>query len=299
MSEKILGNNPEDFELFGGLSGINLPINEFEIGEGIVISQTYAHIMAPYLAAFSRPKSGQHHPGPLKAVSGGMAFDINTQIFLPSSFKINGWFDRINTIWWILALLRLRGAVVASIPVVSNMAFSDITEGKDEPLFWPIEMQEKKLIPEIPSNTNIEIDDLEWIQKYWKKAGFLMASNNSFNHAFQAFDSCRWCSTDDLATISLWGALERIFSDNNAELKFRASCFIASYLVSKGEDRISLFKSLSKLYCARSKAAHGNNPGNPQAFRDTYFILQRVLIKIIENNIVPNMTDLENLLFGI
>ena len=253
MKKSITGKNPEEFELYGGLSGIELPEENFELGEGVVISRTYAHIMAPYLAAFAQPVAGQHHhPTPWKAVSGGLAFDVKAQIYVPKTFNIKGWFDRLGTIWWILALLRLRGAILASIPVASNTAFSEIKGMKEEPLFWPIEMQENRLIPEMPPDIKIKADDLNWIRKYWKSAGFLMAKDDSFNHAFQAFDGCIWNSDDDLATVSLWGALERIFSDNNAELKFRASCFIASYLSPKGEERLSLFKCLSKLYCARS-----------------------------------------------
>jgi hypothetical protein len=62
--------------IYAGLSGATLETDEFELGHGLKISKTFAHLMAPFLMAFAPAPPGKHHPGPLSAVSGGMGFDI-------------------------------------------------------------------------------------------------------------------------------------------------------------------------------------------------------------------------------
>ncbi len=33
--------------LYGGLSGIELDVDSFDLGHGVIISKTYAHLMSP------------------------------------------------------------------------------------------------------------------------------------------------------------------------------------------------------------------------------------------------------------
>ncbi|MGB6895504.1 MAG: hypothetical protein WBF37_06150, partial [Dehalococcoidia bacterium] len=68
--------NLNDVDLFGGISGIEIEPDIHEFGHGISIAKTYAHVMAPYLAAFARAEPGKPHPAPWKAVSGGLSYDV-------------------------------------------------------------------------------------------------------------------------------------------------------------------------------------------------------------------------------
>src|SRR4051812_15345076 len=100
---------------------------EFVLGNGVVLRSTYAHIMAPFIAAFGRPpRPGAAHPAPWKAVSGGIAHDVLVELFVPASFAPEGVFDRVDTAWWITALLRMKAVVPVSVPVIASAAFSDI-----------------------------------------------------------------------------------------------------------------------------------------------------------------------------
>lgn len=74
--------NPNDSPLYAGIAGVTMSFNEFEFGKGVVLKQTYAHIMTPYLAAFAPAKPGSHHPAPWKSVSGG-GFDITVELYVP------------------------------------------------------------------------------------------------------------------------------------------------------------------------------------------------------------------------
>src|SRR6266446_1572488 len=63
--------------IFGGISGARLPVAEYDLGEGAVLRATYAHVMSPFLMAFSPAEPGRPHPPPWNAVSGGLSHDVH------------------------------------------------------------------------------------------------------------------------------------------------------------------------------------------------------------------------------
>ena len=105
-------------DLHGGLSGLVLEPEQFDLGKGIVISRTYAHLMSHFLMAFTPAVPGEPHPGPWKSATGGVAMDITAELFVPATCHHEN-LDNLNTIWWIVALLRLKVATTISVPVVS------------------------------------------------------------------------------------------------------------------------------------------------------------------------------------
>lgn len=81
----------ENASLFGGISGAVLPVDEFEICDGLVLRKTYAHVMSPYILAFHRPeRAGQHHPGPWKSAQGGSGMDVEIEIALHEGVRPTG-----------------------------------------------------------------------------------------------------------------------------------------------------------------------------------------------------------------
>ncbi len=254
--------------------------------------------MAPYLAAFAPAEEGQPHPAPWKAVSGGMGFDIQAELYIPQEFTLPNWFDRLNTIWWFAALIRLKASSLVSVPVLANKSFSEIPSAKDEPYFWPIEMKPSRLVPVEKPSSIIAVSDLHWIHEHWILGGELMNKHSDFNVAFQAIDECIWSHSTSLALVSLWGALERLFSPSHYELSFRVSATIASYLEPPGNARLDFYRRVKRLYDARSKAAHGSPIEENKSLFDTYALLKRALIKMIENKHVPTREELETVLFG-
>jgi len=73
---------------------------------------------------------------------------------------------------------------------------------------------------------------------------------------------------------------------------------MASYLESPGRKRKQKFQRVLQLYDARSKAAHGSAKHDSSTLYDTYDLLRRVVIKMIEERAVPSKAELESELFG-
>lgn len=290
--------NPNDCDLYAGIAGVELALDKFDFGQDITLQKTFAHIMAPYLAAFAPAEPGKPHPAPWKAVGGGIGFDVHAELHIPVDLSLPRWFDRVNTVWWFGALMRLRASPLVRIPVIASNSFAEISSAEDEPHFWPVEMNPSRLIPvENPAST-VEEADLGWIHEHWLSAGTLMNESDDFNLAVQAADQCGWNFSSSLALVSLWGALERLFSPGHSELRFRVAANIASYLEPPGKERLACYHRVKKLYDVRSKAAHGSQVRETRPLFDTYALLRRALTSIIEDNHVPTRKDLEAMLFG-
>ena len=301
-SRPLIGSSktdPNTCDLHAGIAGAHFSVDTFDFGEGVTLSKTYAHLMAPFLMAFAPAKKGKAHPAPWEAVSNGIAYDIHTELHIPNTFQPDEWFDRVNTIWWIVSLLRIKGNHLAFVPVISQHAFSQILALKESPDFWLAEVNLYRLVINSSESAPIGTETLGWIAQHWISAGKLMRISEDFSTAYQALDECHWLTSPSLALVLIWGALERLFCPSHHEITFKISATIASYLEPPGDTRMSLYKKIKKLYKSRSKAAHGSTVDDTTSFPESYSLLKRILIKMVEENHVPTQEELvTNLMSG-
>lgn len=289
--------NPETDSLYGGVAGIRMQVERFELGHGVVLSNTFAHFMAPFLMAFGRPEKGKPHPAPWSAVSDGIALDIELEIHVPSTFEQPNFFDRLNTVWWIAALIRLRGAMQAHVPVIADRPFREIPANWSSARMLPVEVLPRRLGGEAEMS-ELSVEDLTWLKEHWLEGGRLMDNSTTFNDAFQALDGAGAMPTRAVSLLAVWGALEHLFSPAKQELRFRVSANIAAYLESPGPRRLALHQRLMKLYDARSSVAHGARLSTPDAWSETAAVARKVLVKMLTTGRVPSRSDLEEELFA-
>lgn len=289
--------NPNLHDLYAGLSGFTLVPESFELGDGAVLSQTYAPFMAPFLMAFAPATPGKAHPAPWKAAKGGIGIDIHAELFLPATCKLEA-IDRLNTVWWITTLLRLKATTAVFVPVISSEKFSSIPAIQQEPFLWPMEIHTARLFPDrTASEARVTADDLEWVRQHWREASLLLR-NKDFSLALQAIDASLWNSSPALALVAVWGALERLFSASHQELSFRVSANVATYLEDPGRARYKCFKQIKSLYDHRSKAAHGDSDTEFAPYVESFAVARRALLKMVETRHVPEKKELEANLFG-
>jgi hypothetical protein len=303
-ADKILDSvfnerDPNKDEIFVALSGTEFEVEKYNFGQGITIQKTYAFIFAPYMAAFKKPdKPGDPSPGPWKVVSGGHSSRVNYELHIPLEFELEDWFDRLNTGWWLLSLMRMKGSSLLTAPVISNYSFSQIGELDLEANFSTIEFNDRKIPIDTDIGKLLTVEDLDWVNQHWRTAGVLMRNFDNFNDAFQALDKSLHEERPSLSMVTIWGALERLFADFRAELNYRVSLNIATFLEPAGKSRIELFKKVKRLYGARSKAAHGRPNEDYEEFKESYNLLRSAIIKMIEENHVPSQDDLEKLIMN-
>lgn len=229
------------FDLYAGIAGIELTEDRFDLGHGVTLQRTYAHLMAPFLMAFKRPQAPhKHHAGPSKAVDAGFFADIVAEINLPAALEVK--FGPLNGIARIIVmLLRLGVHPAISSPAYANHPFSTMAE-RPESETW---------------------QHAAWVAERWPLAMQLMNQSAEFSLALEALDGSQYIQKSSLALVSLWAALEALFLDTKTELRFRVSAFIASYLEPSGKGRADLQRVVAKLYDQRSAAAHGKPHTKP------------------------------------
>ncbi|WP_375586837.1 hypothetical protein [Flagellimonas aurea] len=284
---------------YGGLSGIELELEEFDLGEGVIIRKTFAHLFSPFMVAFSPPTKHGFHGGPWKGAKGGFGFDINIEVEVPEIKKFKRKFNQEDIIWLLSCLIRIGSAPYAMASAISDISFNIIPKEENEPTITPFEYQPRIFRPLDGTKPIIKEKDLKWLKKHWIGTLKLMSERPHFDSALRAFDSATIHGKTSSSLLSLWGAIEQLFCPSPGELRFRVSSNLASYLKEPGEERYHLYKELLKLYNERSCAAHSAKDIDHTPLVQTYVHLRNALLKMIQEEMVPNQKSLESSLFNI
>ena len=289
----------ESKDITAGLAGVKLEPVEYSLGSGVRISQTYAHMMAHFMMAYSPAKPDQPHPRPWSAVSGGaFTYDIYTQLEVDASTLAGLDLDSSFIAWWITAILRLRLGPVFIVPVLGEQTFAEAKINHSKARFYPVEIYNQILVLDPDARRIIYETDLAWTAKYWLTASRLYQENDAFRLLFEAVDQSMFARHRSLALLWLWGGLEAVFSPAKAELRYRISSAIASFMEGPGIPRMNAQKAIAKLYDSRSAAAHGRKDKKGDSLQETYALARRAVLKMIENNRVPTHVELEAKIFG-
>lgn len=283
-------------KIYAGLSGVEMDQVEFNLGQGVFIRKTYAHLFAPFMLAFNPPGKFKHHDGPWKATKGALSFDIGIEVEIPRLQTFENLSGQEEGAWLIASLLRLAQYPFLNIAVLSDMPFRSVTSDS-EPTIFPFETKHRIFSPPNNKNPIISEHDLFWLKEHWEKTAVLMTKNAKFYSAFKAFDSASIHGKVSTSLLTVWGAIEQLFSPNTGELKFRVCSNLASYLAERGNKRLELFKELSKLYNDRSTAAHTSKDIDHSPLLSSYVHLRNALLKMVETGIVPNQEDFEELMY--
>lgn len=294
---------PEDYcinledNFFGGLTNLPLSPNSCDLGDGIAVTKTYAHLMAPFIVAFQPASEGKRHPGPWKASSGGFGFDVVAELSIPSTIG-EKYGTPISIASSIVFLIRLGVSPEITMPVVSNCSFSDLKDIPDqEANIYPYEVQ-PRYFRLLVSNVHADHEALQWVKERWKTVIELKNESPEFALAVKAIDAGQFVQNTGLIMVSLWGALEALFSPSNSELRFRVSSLIAAFLYEAGSQRAECQRKVAKLYDKRSAAAHGKPKHRSDDVLESFELLRTVLFKIIDDGKVPKKSQLEGRLFG-
>ncbi|AUT75690.1 hypothetical protein C2L64_45965 [Paraburkholderia hospita] len=255
--------------------------------------------MGSYTIAVNRPEApSKHHREPWNASTLHNEFDVHTELVIRSGYKPPGDLTPYDVARTITSLLRLCCDPTIRFLMQSSHSFSEIAAIPHPELrLTPVESS-PQYIQLALAKPKPMIGLLDWVRDHWPNAVGLMASHAAFRLAMEAFELSTFVPHHALTLVSLWGALEALFSPSTSELRFRVSVLIASYAYPPGEERLALQREIFELYDKRSAAAHGKPKHNDTHLVQTFNILQRVLVRMIEDNEVPSKAALNNMLLG-
>ena len=246
--------------------------------------------MAPYIVAFSPAENGKPHPGPWKAASGGLGFDITVQIHLCENARPTN-FDRLNTLWWLTSLIRLHYSTGIRSPIISNKCFRNASE--EDPIFWPIELDNRGIAFDgYKSDTVVPKDTLQWIRHHFLGGAKLM-EDPKFNLAYRALESAQRASSLVEAVILIWSAIEALIRPGSLNVAHKLALGIATYLETDLPTRDKLYARAKGLYAVRGQVTHAAEPPKADDVVETFNLARRCFLKAIAANSPPNFSDLE------
>lgn len=293
-------DNPNSHHLYCCLTSLKVGEEPFELGHGITLSCSYAHVMSNTMLAIKKPeKPNQYHPGPWAATGDGFGFDSDVVLHIPETYKRKG-MESTEVAILLTALLRLWVDPRIRLTLMSQEHPCTITAPKTGPRLHvgnAVEVQ-PWYFQLAPSTQRDTMEDLKWVKEHWEGALDLIQSSAAFRLGLEAIANVQLIHSPALGIVSVWAALEALFTASTTELRFRVSAMIAAYLNPPGPSRASQHKRVLKLYDARSAAAHGAPKHTSDDLLASLELLRRVLIKMINEKKVPTKEDLESLLFG-
>jgi hypothetical protein len=292
----MLNLNPNKIPIYAALTGAGLDVPSFDLGHGVVLSRLAVSLPASRLAELL-PGVPEVNRSALRALAaGGPGLDLSAQIFVPAEFRPHRWLDRVNTVWWLVTLLRLRSTPEVQVPLLSSEPFAQEPRAGEGVGFWPVETEPHRLPFDPEAPRRISGDDLEWLAAHWFHAGRLVVRSVPFNDAVKALDKAYSMTEVAVSLSALWEGLEVLFGEEGGPAPGVPES-IASFLTPEGPARGALREGISRLYEARSTAEAGQEP--PEGFlAETYAIAKRVFLKIIEEEHVPTRAEIEAGRFG-
>lgn len=285
--------------MYIGLVGIELLGSDVNFGYGITLRAAYAHRFSAANFAFSAPnKPGEHHPGPWLSFAQPGSKDVLVELVVPETYSDSPEIQ-LAASRTIITLLRLWYHPEVDAAYQSTVATSELALGTSPSEMRVMEHRRRFVSYDVvPQDFNLPTADrLAWVIERWETALRTRTSSPLFDLLLEAFDMAQIMPNKAMMLVTMWGALEALFTSEKSELRFRVSCNIAAYLRPPGPGRTELQKKVAKLYDARSAAAHGNFKFSDQALAETIELYRKVLFKVISEGVVPDRAYLERCLF--
>jgi hypothetical protein len=285
-------------EVYVGLTSIDVGSDAIDLGQGVLLQRTQARFLAPL--TLENLDRTAHETGlrPAYWQFGAERMDLTAELKLPAP-EGGDFAACIERASIIVFTIRLWCDPSVTMPVFADRSFGVLAsmEANDRARVAPLEASPRFFALE-PVNREGMAAKLEWVQANWTKAEALYRQSQEFRIAADALSAGQFVRNDALALISLWGALEALFSPSTTELKFRVSALMAAYLEAPGRCRLAKQKEIAALYDKRSAAAHGKPRHSSDDLLNTFNLTRSVLLRVIRDEAVPSKQKLEELLFG-
>jgi hypothetical protein len=300
-----IGTNTFPKKWFVLLAGLQMEIEELELGPGLVLRHLKKPISVFDLAAAGA--KGFREWAVLEPIAGVCACELESD---SKSAREHG-YDTLNRAWLASALLVLRG-YGKHIPVACSAYSWNLIAGRskvansrslptDLPRFKGglLEYQLKVLTTPALLNEKLNAKDAGWINSHFETFNRIAAKSTQFRLALEAAVDWRFSKEPRSAVARLWSGIESLFRISS-ELVYRVSILSACLLEERGKMRKERFKDVKKLYGFRSKVVHGGNISEKkivESMDGSFRLLCELLQLCIEKGHVLGSRDFEKALF--
>lgn len=280
--------------LVGGITGVLLdPSTEVPLAPGIVLRDTYAHLMLPSVVATARPPApSSPHPGPWFQ-AGGVGADVLVEVAVQGDIQTSG-FDALNAAWLAIALVRLRVNPEATMPMIASVPLATLTSSTGATLL-PIEAAPTSLF-RLPVGRQCAITsgDLEWLAAHYLPASQL-CKDTGFSTAFMSFDEAHSSRNLRSRMLILWSALEGLLRPGRPNTGDRLGKAMAVLLATTVTHRDEIFRDVRDRYQRRGDIAHASLTPTAAEIEGLGVLASRCFQRVIEIGEIPKMDMLLSL----
>jgi len=255
--ESVVGDL-EKIPLYGCLTGFTLPVENFQVGPGLLLKRTFVDTFGGWSMGFVAPHApGMPHPAPWAPVNGQSSSMLKARVELAiSETVLEGFTLPTATAWLVASLLRLRMDSPVRIAVLANMPFDTMAENWRSVEAVAFETGTKQWGVFRADSVQGKIEDLLWLKRCLPVAAKLY-QDERFQRAFSIYDEALWAPRKELATILVWTALEILFEASGEQNKTRAISELASEWIGYDKaDRDRAYNVIRELYHKRGRAVH-------------------------------------------
>lgn len=221
----------DERNLFAGLTAFHPPQEPTALGRGVLLSATNAKFLTPLtLVNTSPPSRDSLRSKPAFWQITNREYSVTSELLAPRAVAAS-FEERYELARFLVLVLRLWSDPGIGLHVISSHRFACLCDlpDDDRPILIPIETQPRHF-PLGTIDPSSVIASLGWVKDNWESAYGLYQTSSEFRLAADSLDSGQFLPNHAMALVSLWGALEAIFSPSTTELKFRVSALIAAYL---------------------------------------------------------------------
>jgi hypothetical protein len=279
----------DQLPLFGCLTGFTLPVENFEIGQGLVLRRTFVDTFGGWSMGFVAPHAPtMPHPAPWAPVHGESSSMLKARVELAiSDTSLEGFTLPTATAWIVASLLRLRINTPIRVAVLANMPFNSMADNWRKVEAMAFEMGTKQWGVFNAETVQATLEDLLWLRRCVPVAARLY-QDERFQRAFSIYDEALWAPRKELATILIWTALEILFEASGEQNKTRAISQLASEWIGHDRaDRDRAYNVIRELYHKRGRVVHVGRQIETADFIQSLQICKAVFENILTREKLP------------
>lgn len=274
-----------ELPLYGCLTGLILPVEEFELAPGLTLRQAYFDIFDAPMMAFAPPeRPGSHHPAPWVAVRGGFTFQSRVELEILDLGPLDGFSPQLAT-WLIAALFRLRVEAPVRAPVLAKVPLKQLS--KNNGMADAFESAPYHIGIFRGMHATLTLEDLKWAATTLPIAARFYHVDR-FMRAFSIFDESVWSSRIELGTILIWTAIEILFDKSGEQNKTKAICSaLSEFVASSPSDRDQAYNMIRDLYEKCGRIVHVGRKIDATDFGQSFALARAAFMNVLNLDKLP------------
>lgn len=195
-------------------------------------------------------------------------------------------FDRLNTLWFVTALLRLRLGTPVLMAVIADRTFQDVPKDTEAAHLIPVELHPVQL--RTAEFRPLALADLDWLRDPIAAASELM-KDPIFNRVVLTLDSVINVTHAGSGILIAWAAIEALLRPGQKQITDRVCKGLAAHLYPPGSERDRAYSKIVASYGARGGAVHAGDPPEAEQLEFAFDLARRAVGGAIEQRALPDI----------